>query len=469
MPDTSYQAAMNGIIASDELKSQLVAAMRRARAALPAGAAAPAEDESPSPAGKPKGRARALYFRVGATLAACAVLTVAGVLLAGRAGMGSAAPGAEAAMDAAAPAGAYDEAAPADEPPAPAAAPQAPDMEGGAALPVLPPPALNTDGMGFEGYMAYSADELVNGNPWSPGAQLSSLPVFTNAAPRDMSGKFGGGLSQSEMEAEARRAAEALGFEILSIKPLPGEAEKKAANEKDAAEAGPARLDGVSAETSGGGIDVRPDGAVTVWLEPPVALPPQYSFTYHNTSYAEAEATLGYLAKQYAALAAMEAPTADVGGGDYTFSGEQGYSFNLYEGAKSLEERILGYHFNRVTFSQTEDGQLFIIRLTRTTLTQKLGDYPIISEAEAQSLLEAGHYLTTVPEAMPGAAYIAKCELVYRSGVMEEVFMPYYRFYVEIPGMEQENGLKTYGAYYVPAVAAEYLEALPLWDGSFNS
>ena len=34
--------------------------------------------------------------------------------------------------------------------------------------------------------------------------------------------------------------------------------------------------------------------------------------------------------------------------------------------------------------------------------------------------------------------------------------------------MEQEDGMKTYGAYYVPAVESQYLQSLPVWDGSFN-
>jgi hypothetical protein len=46
--------------------------------------------------------------------------------------------------------------------------------------------------------------------------------------------------------------------------------------------------------------------------------------------------------------------------------------------------------------------------------------------------------------------------------------MPYYRFLVELPEMAQENGLKNFGAYYVPAVETEYITGLPLWNGSFN-
>lgn len=46
--------------------------------------------------------------------------------------------------------------------------------------------------------------------------------------------------------------------------------------------------------------------------------------------------------------------------------------------------------------------------------------------------------------------------------------MPYYCFYVEIPNMEDDSGLKTYGLYYVPAVEDKYISNMPLWGGDFN-
>ena len=88
-----------------------------------------------------------------------------------------------------------------------------------------------------------------------------------------------------------------------------------------------------------------------------------------------------------------------------------------------------------------------------------MGDYPIISVKEAQALLCAGNYITTVPEEFPGEEHIARVELIYRDS---------YRFYVEVPDMARDNGLKTYGAYYVPAVSGEFLSELPVWEGQFN-
>jgi hypothetical protein len=46
--------------------------------------------------------------------------------------------------------------------------------------------------------------------------------------------------------------------------------------------------------------------------------------------------------------------------------------------------------------------------------------------------------------------------------------MPYYKFLVELPAMQRDNGLKTFGAFYVPAVKGEFLENMPLWDGGFS-
>jgi len=74
------------------------------------------------------------------------------------------------------------------------------------------------------------------------------------------------------------------------------------------------------------------------------------------------------------------------------------------------------------------------------------------------------YYFTTVPQdyQLIGEEYIAHVELVYRTG-RDTVFMPYYKFLLEIPPtpFQQEHGLIGLGAYYVPAVRGEYLENPP--------
>ena len=83
-------------------------------------------------------------------------------------------------------------------------------------------------------------------------------------------------------------------------------------------------------------------------------------------------------------------------------------------------------------------------------------------------MLSKGNHLTTVPYEMPGLEYIRKVELVYRSETYDTYFMPYYCFYVELPEQEGENGLKTYGTYYVPAVKSDYISNIPTSAGNFN-
>ena len=64
---------------------------------------------------------------------------------------------------------------------------------------------------------------------------------------------------------------------------------------------------------------------------------------------------------------------------------------------------------------------------------------------------------------------VKKAEIVYKTGDYETYYMPYYRFYAELPEKEQENGLKTYGCYYVPAVNGRYLEVVPSERGFLTS
>lgn len=97
-----------------------------------------------------------------------------------------------------------------------------------------------------------------------------------------------------------------------------------------------------------------------------------------------------------------------------------------------------------------------------------VGEYPIITAEEAKEFLRKGNYITTAPYEMPGEEFIGKVELVYRAGERERYYMPYYRFYVELPEAAMDDGLKAYGAYYVPAVESAYLSDMPVWDGSFN-
>lgn len=377
----------------------------------------------------------------------------------------------------------------------------------------LPKLTVNTDfgTMGFEGYLAYDISELQNGNPWTENNDLTTMPVFTNPNEYDSAGAPTNGLSAEEMLAEAEKIANLFGLEITSLYTEPTLEQIEQIKQKlEAAQASEEEVRQntnvyrATAECGGAEIEVQKDGQILLTLTPETSdlakeieklssydrftlsfeygyetigdtmhsigfpLPDRYSFTFDNTSDEQAMEITQYLFSQYGAFTEITTPSYDLSA-DYTYDGVLvRINTFVFENAGSLTERILNYHFNRLYFIATDLGGLGGISYSKTDLSQKIGDYPIITAGEARKLLIKNHYITTVPEALPSEEYIAHVELVYRTSRLDSVFMPYYKFLVEMPTMERENGMKTFGAFYVPAVQGEFLENMPLWDGSFN-
>lgn len=193
----------------------------------------------------------------------------------------------------------------------------------------------------------------------------------------------------------------------------------------------------------------------------------ELSFTHGSSSYEDMKAVSTYLQKEYSDLLGMKNPTANIFGGEYTISGQQHYSIAFFDNTGTDTEKLINYNLNRVHFSCNDDGKLSLIRVYRPDLGNALGNYPIITAKEAKKLLLQGNYITSVPYQMPGNKYISKVELIYRNANWDAIYMPYYKFYVELPE-EQREDLKTYGAYYVPAVKSQYISKMPLWNGALN-
>ena len=331
--------------------------------------------------------------------------------------------------------------------------------------------------MGFEGYLFNDISEFVSANPWNEKNAPDTLPVYKNPLVFDESTMRQYGGDFEEMEARARDIAGRLGIVESALEvsdDAPDEEERELIEEKFK-EAGVSVPEGyftperVIAQAEGVKITVDQSLTATVNFDPAVALPKSYNFTHH-ASYDDKLATAKYLQEEYSALIGFSSPVINISKGDYNFYGERSFDIDFFEGGKNLSiaERILNFNFRSIHFACDDEGKLFIVRLYEHNLTEKLGDYPIVSTDEAKELLTGGYYITSVPYDMPGEEYIAKVELVYRTGDHESYFMPYYRFYVELPEELQDNGLKTYGAYYVPAVEGRYIENMEVWDGSFN-
>lgn len=348
----------------------------------------------------------------------------------------------------------------------------------GSSLPILTISEGSNQGMGFEGYMAYDVSEIISANPWTEDSQISELPVYKN--PLEYHSKSPsmliGGIDVERMREQLLNVAERLGLDTskLEVKEVTmSEQELQSlkewyANFGEKIPAGQLEPSQLVIETDGMRLDITPDLTTSIFFEPMVELPEEYCTddTATEEDYLE---LAQYLQENYGALIDFESPQAEIVGGGYTYDGQRSFHYVSFFDASDSEEAILNYNFNRVIFYVNEGKGLTTVRVYATDQSQKVGDYPLITVDEAKEKLAEGQYKSTVPAAFPGLNYVARTELIYRTGQNETYFMPYYRFLVEMPEMAQDNGLKTYGAFYVPAVEDEYLSNMIVWDGRFNS
>lgn len=322
--------------------------------------------------------------------------------------------------------------------------------------------------------MAYDASELVSANPWREDMELATMPVYQNTLDYDYN-FIASGVDFEKMQKFLLEVAGRLGLdanELTITDDAPDEESRKKIIEKfnevgDTVPEGyfnPTRL---IIEAEGLKIEVDRTMTAKVTFEPAVTLPDKYNFIYF-ASYEDIAAVAEYLRTEYKDFIGYENTLVNIHGGDYNIYAQQMYDIEFFDAGGNDTELIINYNFNRTAFYCDGEGNLAMARIYQPDLSKKVGDYPIISLAQAEELLSKGNYLTTVPYEMPGSEYVRKVELIYRTGELEEYYMPYYRFYVELPQEERENGLKTYGAYYVPAVESTYISNMPTWDGNFN-
>lgn len=293
----------------------------------------------------------------------------------------------------------------------------------------------------FEGFVAYDISENVNANPWSEEAEISTLPVYRRQFIYDPD-RDNYGYDFAKMEALLRDVAGRLGLdaEHLEVK------ERKGAYYFNAY---------LTAEDEGIEIEVGHNMTVDIEFKHKVSLPDQYHFTDY-ASYEDMAAAAEYLKEEYKELIDMENPQINITGGDYNYNLQQSYDLEFYDCSGDIKNQIVNYNFNRIVF-YTSGKKLWLIRLFCPDLSEMVGEYPIITAKEATECLLRGDYISSVFYEVPSREYIKKAELVYKAEDYEEYFIPYYKFYVELPQEKQENGLKTYGIYYVPAVEGKYI------------
>ena len=334
------------------------------------------------------------------------------------------------------------------------------ESEYGSVLPILEYVESSAAAYGFEGYLAYDISELENGNPWNEKMAFEALPVFRNNSFNEVGIAYPG-IGE---EAMLKKLNSITGGEH-------GEIEYSRVGDFSSGSGIPDDfVDRIEADFGNRTIEIQSNGTVVSTYNgfDGEELPDDISFTYTETSEGDAYRAISYICQNYCDFL-DKGNTTFVTSGDYTFDGEFSRNYRIYDFSGDEISDMLNFAFNEVQLAPNDEGKLMLIRINdKLSCAEKIGDYPIISTEEAKDMLLDGGYITTAPYEMPGKKYIAKAELIYRSGTGENIWMPYYRFLVELPEMAQENGLKNFGAYYVPAVEAKYITGLPLWNGSFN-
>lgn len=331
---------------------------------------------------------------------------------------------------------------------------------GGYDLPKLIFEQSDATAYGFEGYMAYDISELENGNPWNEKMVFEVLPVYRNNSYNEVGIAYPGiGEEAMLKKLDSVTNGEHGEIEYSRI----GDFSEGTGIPDDFVD----RIEVISGNRK---IEIQSNGGIVVTYNgfDGEELPGDISFTYTETSEGDAYRAISYICQNYCDFI-DKANTTFVTSGEYTFDGEFSRNYRIYDFSGDAISDMLNFSFNEVQLAPNDEGKLMLIRVNdKLSCAEKIGDYPIISSDGAKDLLLEGGYITTVPYEMPGEKYIAKVELIYRSSIGENIWMPYYRFLVELPEMAQENGLKNFGAYYVPAVETEYISGLPLWNGSFN-
>lgn len=346
------------------------------------------------------------------------------------------------------------------------------EMTSDAALPEFSLKEANGAGLGMEAVMVQSESELLPTAWPGQGEEMpDALTVYRNARPADVTGART--YTEEELCTMARQTAQALGLAVESVEVSPTEEQRQATlerfeeaglmpSEEDTPEAAAEKqaqleynlapswatavcTDGaVITASRGGGVRIELSGGFDAALD-----------GGDVQAYA---AAVQQLADEYGTALGMQAPQAAVQA-DYAFDGTLSLTHTVWDAAAPLAQQLAFASCGRLSFSTGEGGTIFY---KPPQLGEALGEYPLLSQSEAQALLLQGQCLAGAPYAVQSEADIAAVQLCYREG--SEVYAPWYRFWVKLPEEAQQNcapGCTVYGAYYVPAVRGEYIAGAP--------
>ncbi len=285
-------------------------------------------------------------------------------------------------------------------------------------------------------YFAYDISEIYNGNPWKPEWNISELPAFYNTSYKNYN------------------TADTYEQKINVMKQKIISAQKIAQNFSTAA------LYKMIYGSEQGSIENEElllsinthNDIINITFKNAISLP----FAIEQQNKEQLEKIIYYFIDTYKyALHWQEGK--DALSFQYDANGIGHFELIAYENGDTLEKQFLNYHFNTVSIILNQQNQITSFVITKTDISDKIENYPIITEEQAQKLLYHGKYISTSEYDFSENMPIVKTELVYKATTYDSIFMPYYKFFVQVPGIEQ-NGLHCYMTYYVPAIKEQYLK-----------
>ncbi len=312
-------------------------------------------------------------------------------------------------------------------------------------------------GMGFEGFMAYDVSTLLDGNPSRENCEFTELPVFIEPSNEIYSHGNLPVYTMDEMEERLKDVAGLLTDEEFT--PV----DRHPNGDYYKAKAGNIELSMYSYSSR-----------IYIEFENSVDLPPEYDIC-NTTDKDHAERSLEYLGEKYRDVIRMDNPTPTVFT-DFDIYNEPLTTFALYDNSVDPLTALINYNLRKVYFYGGRKLSTISI-YNNYDYKEFAGMYPIISYDEAYNKLISGDYYTTVwdehylPDGI-NTDEIFFTGIEYNRTNDYKYTLPYYRFLIELhpertSDMKLADGMREFGAYYVPAVSPDYL-VIENMDVAFN-
>lgn len=341
------------------------------------------------------------------------------------------------------------------------------------------PSDIDFGSMGFEGYWTYDVREIIQENPWLDGMELTELPVFAASNHEkydssrepvwtmdEMEERLSGIAGHFDGEFEIKKRYDGTELSQAYIDAVKEKLEAVGEEFKIEDYYGPSEL-----TASVGSVELKMNDKGEISVKGNKNLLQEQLIPYMDKEFDDAFDTAQNLSAKFYDVIQYEHPMPSIFR-DYNFYGEPHSVYMVYDRSDDPLTRLLNFNFRSTSFYMDEGS--FCISISDYTPSLSLGMYPIITEEQAFEKLLNGDYVTTVWEEayLPDGLKddeVTFCGVYYKRTQRYEYWLPYYKYLVELHAEHEDmpEGMKEFGAYYVPAVRPEYLVDVDT-ETSFN-